>query len=61
MDPDPGGPKTYGSCGSGSATKLKISTKIYEQLFKTTNKADFVWLKHYKIYLFEDVIALLFH
>jgi hypothetical protein len=25
MDPDPGGPKTYGSCGSGSATKIRTS------------------------------------
>jgi hypothetical protein len=61
MDPDPGGPKTYGSCGSGSATLIIIGTKIYEKLFTTPIKTDLAWLKHYKIDLFEAVIALMFH
>jgi hypothetical protein len=29
MDPDPGGPKTYGSCGSGSATLPNKALKRY--------------------------------
>jgi hypothetical protein len=28
MDPDPGGPKTYGSYGSGSATLVQIKVQL---------------------------------
>jgi hypothetical protein len=33
MDPDPGGPKIYGSDGSGSATLLKILVLLWSGIY----------------------------
>jgi hypothetical protein len=37
-DPDPGGPKTYGSDGSGSATLIKTGEKVFVRLKMLTLK-----------------------
>jgi hypothetical protein len=41
MDPDPGGPKTYGSYGSGSATLLQSKqTEVYPFPLYGTGRHD---------------------
>jgi hypothetical protein len=39
MDPDPGGPKTYGYCGSGSA-KLVPTSKVNKQIFTLSSNTE---------------------
>jgi hypothetical protein len=36
MDSDPGGPKTYRSCGSGSGSATLLTTKISQNKIKRT-------------------------
>jgi hypothetical protein len=51
MDPDadPGGPKTHGSYGSGSATLLEIKTKLNLKTTSTyTESTDLTPIGHQK-------------
>ncbi len=58
MDPDPGSPKTYGSCGSGSATQKGAQRKLITIIYPHIEEVEIIPIKRKNVEFpcFEEMV-----